>query len=102
MMFHMCSPPVWNWSPISAKFSGGFVPPPPLSPCGTRGYDDKFFWIDPCTLGKLCYNRGMNDNDKPLTNAEKDRQFDRWAQALEDKKAIEDMISSIFGKYQGK
>jgi hypothetical protein len=44
----------------------------------------------------------MEDNDKPLTNAEKDKQFDRWAQALEDKKAIEDMISSIFGKYQGK
>ncbi len=38
--------------------------------------------------------------DKNLTNAEKDKQFDRWAQALEDKKAIEDMILSIFGKYQ--
>lgn len=45
----------------------------------------------------MCYYTHM---DKPLTNAEKDKQFDRWAQALEDKKAIEDMISSIFGKYQ--
>lgn len=40
----------------------------------------------------------MKDNDKPLTNAEKDKQFDRWAKALEDKKAIDAMISSIFGK----
>lgn len=38
--------------------------------------------------------------DKPLTNAEKDRQFDQWTKALEDKKAIEDMILSIFGKHQ--
>ena len=38
--------------------------------------------------------------DKPLTNAEKDKQFDRWVKALEDKKAIEQMVLSIFGKYQ--
>lgn len=45
----------------------------------------------------MCYYTYM---DKPLTNAEKDKQFDKWAQALEDKKVIEDMVLSIFGKYQ--
>ena len=41
----------------------------------------------------MWYNGGMN-------NAEKDKQFDIWVKALEDKKAIEEMILSIFGKYQ--
>ena len=59
----MCSPPVWNWSPISAKFSGGFVPRPTLSPYVPRGYDDRFFWIDPCILRRVCYNIHMNENE---------------------------------------
>jgi len=32
-----------------------------LSPCPARGYDHKFFWIDPCNPTRVGYNRGMKD-----------------------------------------
>ena len=37
---------------------------PALSPCPARGYDHKFFWIDPCNLTRVGYNRGMKDETK--------------------------------------
>ena len=37
-----------------------------LSPYIARGYDDKFFWKDPCTLGILCYNRGMKSKNDDI------------------------------------
>ena len=38
-------------------------PRPVLSPYVPSTYDDRFFWIDPCTLGKVCYNIHMNENE---------------------------------------
>jgi hypothetical protein len=70
---------------------------PALSPYIARVYAPHFLPIKSCIIARLCYYTHM---DKPLTNAEKDKQFDQWAQAIEDKKAIEEMILSIFGKYQ--
>ena len=33
--------------------------PLPLSPYIARGYDHKFFWMDPCNPTRVGYNRGM-------------------------------------------
>ena len=52
-----------------------------------------------CIGWVACYNGGM---DKPLTNAEKDKQFDEWVEILKQKQELESFLQSILGRTQEK
>jgi hypothetical protein len=40
----------------------------------------------------------MQDNDKPLTNAEKDKQFDQWAEQFKVRSSFDQFIKAMMDR----